>query len=573
MLNTIRKVLVILFFTVFITSCVAVVGCKKTDNEESRESVGSETVSESINESQFVLDSNLFKIKAIDGGCEIVGVKSTDVVDGEGVLNIPHKVNGIDVVCIKSLTNNGELNEEDSFLSQIQQIIIPFSLKEISARAFANLPNLVTVLFEKHSELITIGDGAFENCTSLTSVNLGARVEQVGENCFKNTKISEFFVAEDNPYFKVLDGVLFSYNGVTLIAYPKDKKVEKYIVPTSVTYISKNAFYGNQHLTCVDLKNVMRIGDNAFEDCVNLSNIIGNNVTVAPLSCFINTAWYNNNYDNEFFKLGRVLFKYNGIAETLDLSDYASIGDYAFNQLIGGDFVENTVLKTVKLGVRLSSISEKVFYNCKALTSIYIFNEKQIGISQDFALSINENLKIYVQKALVDRYSAQFENSIVFEPISSTVHFIVDGEETFTETAYWAEIFNTAYKPELKIGSVFSGWFDSLDFNSSFVGNSFFIEDSDVNLYAKFIERDYYIMYEYVIIDGFALGTYAYGDTIVLKTPELAGYVFEGWFWDKDYTQKVESEDLINVYGDLTMYAKWSIDENYSQEECRKVSE
>ena len=103
--------------------------------------------------------------------------------------------------------------------------------------------------------------------------------------------------------------------------------------------------------------------------------------------------------------------------------------------------------------------------------------------------------------------------------------------------------------------------------------NSFFIEDSDVNLYAKFIERDYYITYEYVIIDGFALGTYAYGDAIVLKTPELAGYVFEGWFWDKDYTQKVESEDLINVYGDLTMYAKWSIDENYSQEECCKVSE
>ena len=24
---------------------------------------------------------------------------------------------------------------------------------------------------------------------------------------------------------------------------------------------------------------------------------------------------------------------------------------------------------------------------------------------------------------------------------------------------------------------------------------------------------------------------------------------------DKDYTQKVESEDLVNVYGDLTMYA------------------
>ena len=177
-----KKILKITLFIIFIISCIAFVCVafvcfKGTDEKESGESVG-ETVSESETESQLIIDSTLFTIKAVDGGCEIVGVKTVDVVDQEGVLTIPHKVNGINVVTIKSLTS-GALDVDFSFLNRIKQVAIPFSVKEISAGAFANLPNLVAVIFEDESKLTSIGNGAFENCISLTDVKLGEKVERV----------------------------------------------------------------------------------------------------------------------------------------------------------------------------------------------------------------------------------------------------------------------------------------------------------------------------------------------------------------------------------------------------------
>ena len=67
----------------------------------------------------------------------------------------------------------------------------------------------------------SIGDEVFENCDSLTSIN----------------------VASDNEYYSDEDGVLFNKEKNELIRYPKDKSEDAYTIPDSVEKICARAFY------------------------------------------------------------------------------------------------------------------------------------------------------------------------------------------------------------------------------------------------------------------------------------------------------------------------------------------
>ena len=94
-----------------------------------------------------------------------------------------------------------------------------------------------------------------------------------GANLFR-TVIREFAVAEDNPNLKAVDGVLFSRDGKTLVAYPPGNTAERYAVPEGTERIGDWAFNGNEHLIRVDMPDSLRvIGDYAFCECEKLRSV------------------------------------------------------------------------------------------------------------------------------------------------------------------------------------------------------------------------------------------------------------------------------------------------------------
>ena len=94
-----------------------------------------------------------------------------------------------------------------------------------------------------------------------------------GANLFR-TVIREFAVAEDNPNLKAVDGVLFSRDGKTLVAYPPGNTAERYAVPEGTERIGDWAFNGNEHLIRVDMPDSLRvIGDYAFDECEKLRSV------------------------------------------------------------------------------------------------------------------------------------------------------------------------------------------------------------------------------------------------------------------------------------------------------------
>ncbi|MBQ7257900.1 MAG: leucine-rich repeat protein [Abditibacteriota bacterium] len=71
--------------------------------------------------------------------------------------------------------------------------------------------------------------------------------------------------------YKVENGVLYTYSGLSLVAYPAMKKLEEFTVPNSVMNIYDGAFKNCPNLKTVYIPGtVLNIGDRAFEDNPNL---------------------------------------------------------------------------------------------------------------------------------------------------------------------------------------------------------------------------------------------------------------------------------------------------------------
>ena len=92
-------------------------------------------------------------------------------------------------------------------------------------------------------------------------------------NSFYDCTIDAYEVPEDHPLYQAIDGVLFSKDGKTLLAYPGGRMDEHYDVPAGVEHIWPYAF-GTDYLKTISLPiGLKTIGNGAFSDCGRLQSI------------------------------------------------------------------------------------------------------------------------------------------------------------------------------------------------------------------------------------------------------------------------------------------------------------
>ena len=86
--------------------------------------------------------------------------------------------------------------------------------------------------------------------------------------------IDAYDASEDNALYKAVDGVLYSRDGKTLIAYPNIRKDEHFDVPAGVEHIGAYAFSNNENLKTISLPvGLKTVGNYAFADCTRLQAI------------------------------------------------------------------------------------------------------------------------------------------------------------------------------------------------------------------------------------------------------------------------------------------------------------
>ena len=120
----------------------------------------------------------------------------------------------------------------------------------------------------------------------------------------------------------------------------KNSNIESVTLPSSVTVIEQQAFYGCNNLKSINLSNVKSIGTEAFTNCPSLTD----NIDLSSV----------NRVDNK--GLAGTYFK------TIDLPACESVGDSAFESCIAQEITLN----------KATDLGDNAFKNCSNLETLYI---------------------------------------------------------------------------------------------------------------------------------------------------------------------------------------------------------
>ncbi len=105
------------------------------------------------------------------------------------------------------------------------------------------MPGVTDTEFTVDDSVEKIGDYAFNSC-SFEKITIGAGVKEIGESAFADcNSLLNIEVSDANQYYKSVNGVLYTKDGKTLIAYPGGRSDKSFRIPDGVTKIAKSSLY------------------------------------------------------------------------------------------------------------------------------------------------------------------------------------------------------------------------------------------------------------------------------------------------------------------------------------------
>ena len=194
-----------------------------------------------------------------------------------------------------------------------------------------------TSVIPADGSVTSIGDSAFPDCTSLTSINIPNSVTSIGDSAFYGcTSLSSVRIS--NSLTSIGDSAFHRCSSLTSIS-----------LPDSLTSIGESAFSYCTSLTSVDIPDsVTRIGESAFERCISLASVtLGSGVTSI------------NNY---------VFYCCSSLTHINIPDNVTSIGVNAFCCC--------SSLISVLIGNGVTSIGWNAFALCENLTDVYYTGSK-----------------------------------------------------------------------------------------------------------------------------------------------------------------------------------------------------
>lgn len=122
-------------------------------------------------------------------------------------------------------------------------------------------------------QLQVVGHNTFDGLLNLRKLVIPTTVTNIKWCFYQCYNLAAFEVAEDNPEFCSIDGVLFTKDRKTLVAFPNAHSKD-YIVPQGVETIGHFAFKTCRNIEFLRLSDTVReIGINALYGCNSLKTV------------------------------------------------------------------------------------------------------------------------------------------------------------------------------------------------------------------------------------------------------------------------------------------------------------
>lgn len=365
-------------------------------------------------------------------------------------------------------------------------------------------------------------------------------------SAFNGCKNLTYFALDNN--YKEISSSAFKSSGLTSIT-----------IPSSVTYVSSNAFencgdltsltwnaaqssvpdFSKSNITTLTLgEEVVDIPSNAFSNMPSLATINVNATALNSIGsgAFSGTPWLNDQTGAVY--LGRVLFTYNGTIDNAIFqvsSNTVAIESYALQN--------QSNVEAVYIPTAVTRIGEYAFNGCERLNVVlYSGTQDQYGnISKSYAGLSGKNVI----------YSASTRER--------TYTFSSDGETIDPQTAIYLSVLPI---PAERVGYVFYGWYEDAEFSGDPISTPYFTTNrTGTTLYAKWITEE-----EFNGLSDYSFYFYSQGSRIATVTdkflqefptePIRNGYTFAGWYDNSNFDGSPVSLPY-HAQSNTTLYAKW----------------
>ena len=318
--------------------------------------------------------------------------------------------------------------------SEVTTVILSENIIEISQKAFENCEKLKYIYLPE--TLTTLGESCFCKCTNMRTVNIPSNVKKPKNNIFEECTALSSIKSYNKEYISTGDNRCFTHSGeiisfapgflgneeVTYNIYGRNitsiynkafykctdgirSNLRKIIVDDSIKTIGENAFGDSTLLESVSLsKSLTSIGDKAFYNCTNLTEIIFENnssssdsldLETIGVSAFENCRKMVIKSDKDFGNITTIkenafknclMFNFKNLSNVetdLNLKKVSNINNHTFYDCKN--------LKKITLNDNITTIGDYAFYNCTKLENPNLPNAlTTIG---NYAFSYCENLK------------------------------------------------------------------------------------------------------------------------------------------------------------------------------------
>ena len=376
-----------------------------------------------------------------------------------------------------------------SVKSSVKKLVIGEGITSIGGYAFHDLTNLTSIVLP--DTLTTINSATFSKNEYVTSVHIGGKLKVDKLNAsyggfLGGTRLKSVTVSEDSPYYKTVDGVVYSKDGTSLLLYPSAKDGLRYTVEYGTVNIGEYAFYnfgGTSKVKSIILPDTLKtiedyafcistvdtinmpnslekIGNYAFSDASYLKSIeIPNTVTTFGKGVFNrNTSLVSAAIPDKFTVIPNETFKGCSSLTSIELpSTLSSIGDDAFNGA--------TSLTEVHIPETVTSVGTSSFAGTTAMSNIYFYNKSTtIGTSAIYKSTIVHGLNSSTSKAYANA------NSLVFELIEDSAPTI--DIQTLTHDKSTRQ--DVTFKVNLGVGGLKATGITSIQIGSSMISPSLY---------------------------------------------------------------------------------------------------